>query len=111
MKYRIQEVSEKLQVPRSTIRYWETVFHEHVQPRRTNGGQRRYTAENISIIEEIKRMREEGMSLAEIKRRLSNGDREDSSNSNRIDLLAARVAKVVKAEVNRFFEGEEIKLD
>lgn len=106
MKYRIQEVSEKLKVPRSTIRYWETEFPEHVQPRRTNGGQRRYTAENISMIEEIKRMREEGMSLPEIKRKLSNSDKGDSPNSNRIDLLADKVAEVVRAEVNRFFEGK-----
>ena len=29
------------------------------------------------------------------------------TNSNKIDLLAARVAEVVRAEVNRFFEVEE----
>ena len=74
MEYRIQEVSEKLQVQRSTIRYWETEFSGHIQPRRTNGGQRRYTAENISTIEQIKQLRRHGMSLAEIKRKLGNSD-------------------------------------
>ena len=45
------------------------------------------------------------MSLPEIKRKLSNCDRGDNPNSNRIDLLAVRVAEVVRAEDNRFFEG------
>lgn len=111
MKYRIQEVSEKLQVPRSTIRYWETVFHEHVQPRRTNGGQRRYTAENISMIEEIKRMRGSGMGLAEIKRKLGNSNsmRNHNLDSNKMDLLAMRVAEVVRAEISSFFQRENLK--
>jgi len=108
MEFRIQEVSKKLQLPRSTIRYWEIEFPWHIQPRRTNGGQRRYTPENISMIEKIKRMREEGMSLAEIKRKLSNRNnaKAGNSNSNQLDLLAERVAEVVKAEVSKFLEGE-----
>ena len=45
------------------------------------------------------------MSLPQIKRGLSNGDRGDNPNSNRIDLLSViRVAEVVRAEDNRFFE-------
>ena len=31
--------------------------------------------------------------------------------TDRVDLLAERVAEVVKAEVNRFFEGEGTELD
>ncbi|NVM21090.1 MAG: MerR family transcriptional regulator [Desulfobacterales bacterium] len=108
-EFRIQEVSKKLRLPRSTIRYWEMEFPRHIQPRRTNGGQRRYTAENISVLEEIKRLRKTGMSLAEIKRKLGNSGKakRDHANSNKIDVLAQRVAEVVKAEVSRFFEREE----
>jgi UDP-N-acetylglucosamine 4,6-dehydratase len=54
MRYRIQEVSEKLEVPRSTIRYWETEFPELVKPKRTNGGQRRYSEKNIDNLRQIK---------------------------------------------------------
>ncbi len=54
MKYRIQEVSEKLQVPKSTIRYWETEFSDLVRPKRTNGGQRRYSNEDIDKLRQIK---------------------------------------------------------
>ena len=54
MEYRIQEVSEKLQVKRSTIRYWETEFSDLVKPKRTNGGQRRYSEEDIDNLRQIK---------------------------------------------------------
>ena len=105
----IQEVSDLLKVPKPTLRFWEKELDGIIAPLRTNGGQRRYTAENISVVEEIRELRKRGMSLAEIKRKLGNGDKAkgDHSNSDRIDLLANRVAEVVKAEVHRFFEGGE----
>ena len=53
-KFRIQEVSEKLEVPRSTIRYWETEFPGLVKPSRTNGGQRRYSEKDINNLHKIK---------------------------------------------------------
>ena len=56
MKYRIQEVSNKLQVPRSTIRYWETEFPVLVKPKRTDGGQRRYSEEDIDNLIQIKKI-------------------------------------------------------
>ena len=104
----INQVSDLLNIPKPTLRFWEKELDGIIVPLRTNGGQRRYIPENISMIEKIKRMREEGMSLAEIKRRLTNSGKVsgDHSNSNRIDLLAERVAEVVKAEVSKFLEGE-----
>jgi UDP-N-acetylglucosamine 4,6-dehydratase len=56
MKYRIQKVSEKIEVPRSTIRFWETEFPELVKPERTNGGQRRYSKQDISNLQKIKNL-------------------------------------------------------
>lgn len=106
MEFRIQEVSEKLQLPTSTIRYWENEFPEHLKPKRTNGGQRRYSTENISIIEVIKGMREKGMSLASIKRRLDGGDTSGMQDSSDIDLLASRVADLVRTEVAVFLKSE-----
>jgi len=102
----IQEVSTLLNVPKPTLRFWEKELDGILVPLRTRGGQRRYSDEQISVIYEIKKLRNKGISLLEIKKKLSNGDRGDSSNSNRIDLLADRVAEVVKAEVNKFFNGE-----
>ena len=104
----INQVSDRLKIPKPTLRFWEKELDGIIVPLRTNGGQRRYTPENIAIIEEIKELRKRGMSLAEIKRKLTNSDKAkaDHSNSSRIDLLAERVAEVVKAEVSRFLEGE-----
>ena len=45
--------------------------------------------------------------MPEIKRELSNGDKGGNSHSNRIDILAERVAGMVRAEVNRFFAEVE----
>ncbi len=56
MGYRIQEVSNKIQVPRSTIRYWETEFPDLIKPSRTNGGQRRYSKQDISNLQKIKNL-------------------------------------------------------
>jgi UDP-N-acetylglucosamine 4,6-dehydratase len=56
MNYRIQEVSKKLKVPRSTIRFWETEFSELVRPTRTNGGQRRYSEADVESFRQIKKI-------------------------------------------------------
>ena len=104
----IQDVSNLLKIPKPTLRFWEKELDGIIVPIRTDGGQRRYTAENISVVEEIKELRKRGMSLAEIKRKLSdsNNAKAGNSNSNQLDLLANRVAEVVKAEVSKFLEGE-----
>jgi len=56
MEYRIQEVSEKLQIPKSTIRFWEMEFPELVRPKRTDGGQRRYSDEDVDSLKKIKKL-------------------------------------------------------
>ena len=102
----IQETSDRLKLPKYTLRFWEREFHGILFPIRTEGGQRRYTFEHIAILEEIKKLKREGKSLAEIKDELSvNFSKKlDPSNSNRIDLLANRIAEVVKTEVFGFLE-------
>jgi DNA-binding transcriptional MerR regulator len=79
---------------------------------RTQGGQRRYTPENIFIITKIKRLREQGKSLREIKwslRRMNRRKKQDLD-PHRIDFLADRIAEVVRAELYNFFtmENKEI---
>ena len=119
----IQEVSVLLNVPKPTLRFWEKEFEGILVPLRTGGGQRRYTVENIAVIEEIKKLKRKGMSLPEIKRKLGKGQMSEAGlrpigayapvgshmsgdeRTDRIDLLAARVAEVVRVGVNRFFEG------
>ena len=100
----MSEVSGRLKIPKHTLRFWEREFEGIIIPSRTKGGQRRYTPENLAVIEEIKRRRQRGMSLSEIKNELNHGKSVRPSNSGEIDFLANRVAEVVKAELYHFFE-------
>jgi len=105
----VEETSLRLKVPKHTLRFWEKELKEILVPLRTRGGQRRYSFQNISLVEEIKRLRAEGLSLAEIKRKLNdrgqmNGE---SSELTSIELLANRVAEAVKTEIHSFFKREE----
>ena len=56
MKLRIKQVSRQLDLPVSTIRFWQQEFSEFVNPARTNGGQRRYSTNDILILFEIKEL-------------------------------------------------------
>ena len=38
----IAEISNKLKIPKHTLRFWEKEFHGMIVPLRTQGGQRRY---------------------------------------------------------------------
>jgi DNA-binding transcriptional MerR regulator len=101
----ISEVSNSLNISKHTLRFWEKEFMGLFAPRRTQGGQRRFSAADISRIEEIKKLRNQGMSLSEIRSRLSQDQKGDDPGVRRIDLLAQRVAEVVKAEVYDFLGG------
>ena len=127
----IQQVSQKLDIPKPTLRFWEREFEGILVPLRTNGGQRRYAPEHISVIKEIKMLKKAGLSLVEIKRKMGKGQRSGvrcqrsgsmskaggqmsgsgslksrDGRTGGIDLLADRVAEVVKSEVLRFFQKE-----
>jgi DNA-binding transcriptional MerR regulator len=107
----IQQLSLKLKIPKPTLRFWEKELEGILVPLRTRGGQRRYAAEHISIVEEIKKLKTKGISLAEIKRKLADSSklRDDHSDANRMHVLANRIADVVRAEVYSFFHEEDIK--
>ena len=105
--YSIQQISQKCDVPKSTLRFWEKKFNEAIAPLRTQGGQRRYTAEHISVIETIKKLRDEGASLSQTKQILSNGFQKGQTQTDKIDLFAIRTAEVVRTEVYNFFTVEE----
>lgn len=52
-----------------TLRYWEREFDAFLSPGRTGGGQRRYSAEDIAVVLEIKRLlRQEKYSIAGAQR-------------------------------------------
>ena len=102
----IETVSHQLKIPKHTLRFWEKEFEGILVPFRTNGGQRRYTPENLAMIEEINRQRRHGIGLPEIKKRLMMNGQRDLKDPDKIDLLANRVAEAVKSEVYQFFRKE-----
>ncbi len=104
--YTIKEVSEQLHIPRPTLRFWEKSLPGVLTPRRTIGGQRRYSTQDIQIIKEIRKLKDNGVSLREIRQRLE--PRTLSLDSGvkhlRIDLLANRIADLVKSEIACFLQ-------
>ena len=102
--FTIQQLSRKLDIPKSTLRYWEEEFGDIFIPLRTRGGQRRYSSEHISIIREIIKLKKKGMNLASIKTALM-----DSGHANShpdfvdIDMLTNRITEMVKSELLEFF--------
>jgi DNA-binding transcriptional MerR regulator len=104
----ISDVSTRFEIPKPTLRFWEKEFKEILVPLRTQGGQRRYNTEHMTVIKKIKRLRERGMGLCEIRGNLMRDRKKKESdlNNSNIDFLADRIAKVVRDEVYRFLEKE-----
>lgn len=68
--YRIREVSAMLDVPNSTLRFWEDTFPQ-LEPDRTPKGQRRYKPEDVEVCKIIKHLlRDKGYSLEYAKKAL-----------------------------------------
>jgi DNA-binding transcriptional MerR regulator len=69
--YSIGEVAEMLNVPVSTVRFWENEF-EVLKPRKNKKGNRLFTAEDIRNVKIIYHLvKEKGMTLAGAKKQLS----------------------------------------
>ena len=73
MKMRIKDIGLRLEVPVSTIRYWQQEFTDLILPQRTEGGQRRYSEEEFALFARIKTLvYGQGKSLAEAKEAIQN---------------------------------------
>ena len=69
--YSIGEVAEMLNVPVSTVRFWENEF-DVLKPRKNKKGNRLFTAgdiKNLKIIHHL--VKEKGMTLAGVKKQLA----------------------------------------
>jgi DNA-binding transcriptional MerR regulator len=69
--YSIGEVAEMLEVPVSTVRFWENEF-EILKPMKNNKGNRLFTPQDIKNLRIIHRLlKGEGMTLSGAKKKLS----------------------------------------
>ena len=107
----IQEVSQRLNVTSHTLRFWEKELEGIIVPLRTNGGQRRYTSEHIFILEEIIKLKYQGMSLNNIKENLGSRFNTHNTNetNNKIDNLADRIAEIVRSALYNFLDKEKLE--
>ncbi len=68
----IGTVSQVTGIEIHTLRYWESEFDEFLKPVRTAGGQRRYTADDIAVVLDIKRLlRQEKYSIEGARQELN----------------------------------------
>jgi DNA-binding transcriptional MerR regulator len=103
----IQDVAEKLQLPKSTIRFWEKEFSSLIQPQRTSGGQRRYSVKDMAVLEAIRDLKKSGLSLIQVKDRLTNRAKVDKGlDPVLIDQLADSIAGAVRREIYNLFRQE-----
>ena len=104
----INQASQKSEVPKSTLRYWERRFSPFLDPIRSPGGQRRYSEKQLSIIARIKMLKTQGLGLEEVRQALSQDEAAVDKPTKVVELehLADRVARLVKQEVCRFFSEE-----
>lgn len=109
----IQEVSDRLGLPKSTIRYWEKELEDHIKPNRTPGGQRRYGMGHIDFFKRVRAMKNSGMTLRKIKRTLASPPDQRipmaPPGDPSIDSLAQRIAELVKREVSLFLSSENLE--
>jgi DNA-binding transcriptional MerR regulator len=81
--YTIGEVSELLGEKQSTLRYWEKEF-KLLTPRRSSGGRRLYTEQDINLLKKIQYFLHEAKYSIEGARRCFN---EKSTESNILERL------------------------
>lgn len=85
--YRIKDVSELLNVPASTLRYWEAEFPE-LKPRRNQSNTRYYTFDDISTLRMIHYLvKVKGLRIEAAKDELKSNRKNVSRRLNIIDTL------------------------
>ncbi len=81
--YSIKETSEIAHIKPHVIRYWESEF-KTLKPKKTHGGRRRYSIENLKLLLVIKKLLyEDGYTIKGARRRLSELKK---SNSGQLEL-------------------------
>lgn len=85
--YGIGEVAGLLDVPQSTLRYWERNFPQ-LAPKKGNNGRRQYTADDVHMLEEIRHLlKVEGVSIEQARHRLGQSDRRETNRMQAISKL------------------------
>lgn len=92
--YTISEVEIRTGISKSTLRFWEQQFVQ-LKPKRSSKGTRRYTSEDIDLINSIKALIDSGLTIDGAQQQLKCGNLEVFRNKQR--LIA--VLREVRAEL------------
>lgn len=107
--YSIQEVADHFAVNISLLRFWEKEF-DNINPKKTTGGTRQYTRENIQQVEIVYHLvKEKGMTLEGARQALKT---KKDDEEKRLEMLA-RLTDIKKEllslenEFNRLHEQQK----
>lgn len=104
--YKIGEVSKMLDLPASTLRYWEKQFKQ-LKPVKSTGGQRFYTSEHIDLLEQLKDMlHSERYTIEGTKQRLKEIIAAGKNAENQADNSIG-----INAKLSQSYNNEDIKKD
>lgn len=108
----IKEVSEKYNLPTSTLRYYE---QEHLIPsvKRLQNGNREYSEADCSWIEFIKCMKEAGMSIEILREYTTLYQQGEKTRTKRLELLKqerVKIAQKIKT-MQQHLEKLDYKID
>ena len=85
--YSISEVSDLCSVKPHTLRFWEGEF-KSLKPVTRKGNRRYYQKDDIQMIRKIQDLLyKEGLTIAGVKRKLSSGQKDQSSNESSENIL------------------------
>lgn len=92
--YSIREVATEIGVPESTLRFWEKEI-PNLHPKKTAGGARQYTKEDIELIRLIHHLvKEQGLTVKAARSRLKTSKRQVIDHQEVVERL-----KNVRAEL------------
>ncbi len=104
--YTIGEVAELMGINASNLRYWEREFPQ-LAPKKTEGGKRRYTAENIRLIASIHHLvKERGFTLEGAKKHLNKQPKQVQEHAEVVQKLKyvkgelQKILRIMKAQSN-----------
>lgn len=96
--YSIQEVADHFAVNISLLRFWENEF-DNIAPKKTKGGTRQYTKEDVQEIEIVYRLvREKGLTLEGARQHLKTKKTEEDRRVEVLDRLGKIKKELISLE-------------
>jgi DNA-binding transcriptional MerR regulator len=98
--YRIGEIAKAFNVNASLLRFWEKEFKE-IQPRKKEGGARKYTPDDVNTIQKIYHLlKEKGLTIEGAKKQLKLKNLNEDSSLKLIQKLEQLKSDLVQLREN-----------